>query len=191
MPAECGLFSIPYLPERHNMFQPKFNYVRLIDQNGLCSLGWDTTKRFEDGDSRMATFDMYTLEFRIVPRPSPRLPRPLHDSAQRVWDDPLREFLLPRTLGGLDDVARLNRPDQTFELDFSLRHPGMIERCPDTVFDDDFEILFGDYGYVVWCFDENIRLPRAGSLLDTDMEPDPAARPLPLSRIPGSGTADR
>jgi hypothetical protein len=32
--------------------------------------------------------------------------------------------------------------------------------------DDEFVVLFGKYGYVVWCFDKEVKLPISGTRLD-------------------------
>jgi hypothetical protein len=105
------------------------------------------------------TFNMYTCKFGTKVHPSPDLPRRLKETA-----------------------LRLGKQKQPFVLDFSLHHC-VVERCPTTIFDEDFEIVFGGYGYVVWAFDDT-RLPVAGSLSDLSMDVAPASRPLPLIHRP-------
>lgn len=166
------------------MWNLDFRIIRVINQNGLCSIGWDTSMRSKDSPDQVGTFNMYTLQFGTMPYPSPRLPIWLEHNARDIWKDPCRTLSLPRIPIWLVNAARSidtdhGGPHGPLELDFSLQHPGVAERCPSTVGDDDFEIILGDYGYFVWCFDENIQLPLVGSLSDEALERVPAARPLP------------
>jgi hypothetical protein len=133
--------------------------IRVISNHGLCTIGWDVSQVNYMKPPQVKTFNMYTCEFSTMALPLHNLPRPVEKSAH-VWKD-----------------------DGPLVHQFSLDHDG-VGRCADAVCDDDFEILFGDYGYVVWCFDEDIELPVAGSLADELMEVAPAARPLPLNRRP-------
>lgn len=134
--------------------------IRVIGNHGLCTIGWDVSQVNYMKPLRVKTFNMYTCEFSTMALPLHILPRRVEKSIHDVWKD-----------------------DGPFVLQFSLDHDG-VGRCVGTVCDDDFEILFGDYGYVVWCFDEDIELPVAGSLADESMEAAQAARPLPLNRRP-------
>lgn len=51
-----------------------------------------------------------------------------------------------------------------------------------TFCDDDFAVMFTETGYVVWCFDEDIKLPLAPKMSDESMAQPPASRPLPSTR---------
>lgn len=48
--------------------------------------------------------------------------------------------------------------------------------------DDDFVVLFGDEGYVVWCFDEEVTLPVTASSLDPALQDSRIHLPHPLQR---------
>lgn len=134
--------------------------VRVLS-NGLCSIGWDVSLRYCKASSEVKTFNMYTCEFGAMPHPSPTIPRSLEDKARGMV-----------------------KQDEPFELEFSLEHPGVVELCASTFYHEDFEVLFGDYGYVVWSFDDDIELPVAGSLSDATIERSSTDRPLPLNRRP-------
>jgi hypothetical protein len=131
--------------------------VRVVDGDGLCSVGWDVNELTAFNPHRVQTFNIYTCEFGSMLRPSQCLPRRVEDSACGMRNGP-------------------------FNIQFSLEIPGAVERCASNIGDDDFDIVFGDYGYVVWCYNEDIKLPVAGSLSDETMQRAPAARPLPLNR---------
>jgi hypothetical protein len=132
--------------------------VGIANNHGLCTIGWDVSLISHKTPYWVKTFNMYTCEFGTMLHPSPAIPRKLEDTAR--------------------DMREQEGP---FVLEFTLDHSGVVEHCANTIRDDDFEILFGDYGYIVWAFGD-IRLPLAGSLLDESMEIAPAARPLPLNR---------
>jgi hypothetical protein len=48
--------------------------------------------------------------------------------------------------------------------------------------DDDFVVLFGDEGYVVWCFDEKVTLPVTASSADPALQDSRLYLPHPLRR---------
>jgi hypothetical protein len=133
--------------------------VRVVDGNGLCSIGWDVNQRRPKNSFWVKTFNIYTYEFGTMFLPSQSIPRHMEESARGMWEQ-----------------------DGPFELEFSLDHQGIVEHYPGCIYDDNFDILFGDYGYVVWCFNEDLKLPIVGSLSDDSMELAPSARPLPLNR---------
>ena len=115
---------------------------------------------------------MYTTKFGSMPCPAPELPGKLEESARSWYEDTVR----------IHD-GQVSKDHGRFEVQFSLKHPGVVKRCPDALYDDDFEILFGDYGYVVWCFDKDISLPHINALLDVSLrQGDSTTDPLPLNR---------
>jgi hypothetical protein len=159
--------------------------MRVANDHELCSIGWDTVQRSTGLPNKVGTFNMFTLEFGTMPHPSPCVPRLLEDSARGMWCNPfdaMRHSSASVSQWAKDRTREDMAQDERFEIQFSLLHSRAVELCPGTIYDDDFEILFGDYGYVVWCFDEDIILPLSGSLQDQSLERAPAARPLPLSR---------
>ena len=171
-----------FASEIRRMWNLDFRIIKVFNQDGLCSIGWDTSMRSSDSPDQVATFNMYTQEFGTMPYPSPRLPIPLEYIARAVWKDPCRVLFLsthPPLLLGAARTMDMNPggPRGPLELEFSLQHPGVIERCPGTVADDDLEIIFGDYGYFVLCYDETIDLPTGGSFRDKEMIRAVAARP--------------
>ena len=134
-------------------------HVRVLGNDGLCTIGWEVSQ-VNYQPLQVKTFNMYTCQFGKLALPLQNLPRGVENSARAVWKD-----------------------DGPLVLQFSPDKFG-IGRCANTISDDDFEIIFGDYGYVVWCFDEDIELPIAGSRMDESMEVAPVAPSLPLNQGP-------
>ena len=109
--------------------------VRVINDSGLCIIGWDTASPSSLCPDEVGTFNIYTLKWGTQPHPRPRY---LNDADQ----DSRRSDLL----------GSIGSP---ILVEFSLKYGSVAELSPDTVYDDDFEILLGDHGYVVWCFNKS------------------------------------
>lgn len=135
--------------------------IRAVGSQGLCTIGWDTSLISHKEPYWVKTFNMYTHQFGTM-----RHPHSFQD--------------LPDII---KESAHPFQQHSKMTVEFSIDHPDVVEHCAGTMRDDDFEILFGDYGYVVWAFDD-VKLPITGSLSDESMQITPAERPLPLNRRP-------
>ena len=101
-------------------------------------MGWDLASHARSlSDAELLTFNMYTYEFGTMPHPAPKLPRWMEGNALR-------------SVHGRYD-------------EFSSEHPRM-ERSSEAFYDYNFDVVFGDYGYVVWCYDKNLELPVAETM---------------------------
>lgn len=68
------------------------------------------------------------------------------------------------------------------EGDLSSERPFAARKLAYTVYDDNFAIMFREFEYTVWCFDEDIKLPLTDS--QSDESPEQAWLSPPLPRAP-------
>jgi hypothetical protein len=159
--------------QHHNTYHKEFfafgctfrrfdpNTLRVVEADALCIFRW-VNKDQQDHTDFVFSFDMFTHKLDTGPRTLPGVPSNL--------------------MAGIRSLSCVDGPvvlDSSVDLETALNNAAVYG----LVDDGNFVVLFGQYGYIVWCFDKDVKLPLSGSLFDNCLEVPPADRPHPLKPI--------